>query len=320
MSPREAVGLAPLLSIIVETWNEDPGHDIGVRQSLAALARQTVPIDRCEVLVVVPETSSALVETVRCVLPGARILTPDRALGYGQMKMYGARAAACDIVALADADCVVDAGWVAAVLDGFRAAPEAVGVLQGLTRHAEGPGWQAATLQYCRSMWSPSRRGRFIVLNNFAIRRTLLERFPFADVPARQGVERLLVRAMLAEGWGIRIERGMRATHAYRGGLMAWFQRGRAEAYDRLETLRLVYPLIEPPAQVARLCRLRSRLRHHTRRTLDTMGDLFRCREELGIGLRALLESGLAAATLWAGACVGAWQASRGGVRPPTTF
>jgi glycosyltransferase involved in cell wall biosynthesis len=310
----------PLLSIVVETWNQDPGHNIGLRQSLGALARQTIPIERCEVLIVVPETSGELVEVVREALPGARVLAPDRALGYGQMKMHGAWAAAGDIVALTDADCVVEPDWAAAVLDGFRDAPATVGVLQGLTRHADGPGWQAATLLYCRSMWSPARRGRNVVLNNFAIRRALFERFPFANVRARQGVERLMVRAMSAGGYEIRIEPRMRATHSYRGGLMAWFQRGRAEAFDRLETLRLIYPLIEPPEQVARLCRLRSRLRHQTRRCLDVMRDLIRCRHELGVGPGAFLMSGLAAVTIWAGACVGAWQASRGGPRPPTAF
>lgn len=309
-----------LLSIVVETANEDPTHDVRLPASLAALARQTIPIARCEVLVVLGRSAHGLSEVVRHALPHARILRPDRDLGYGQMKMYGARAATCDIVAFTDADCIVGPGWAAAALDGFRGAPDTLAALQGQTRHAEGPGWQAATLLYCRAMWSPARQGRYLVLNNFAVRRAMIERFPFADLPARQNVERLMVTRMLAAGYTIRVEPRMSATHSYRGGLGAWFKRGRAEAFDRLETVRSVYPLMESPARVAELSRLERRLRHHTRRLSETLQDLVRCRRELGAGPGALLTSSLAALTIWAGACVGAWQATRSGSRPPTDF
>jgi hypothetical protein len=309
-----------LLSIVVETANESPTHDVRLPGSLAALAEQTVPIGRCEVLVVLGKNAHGLGDVVRRVLPHARILRPDRDLGYGQMKMYGARAATCEIVAFTDADCTVCPDWVAAVLGGFREAPDTVAALQGQTRHAEGPGWQAATLLYCRAMWSPARQGRYLVLNNFAIRRAMIERFPFADLPARQNVERLMVTRMLAAGYRIRVEPRMRAIHSYRGGVGAWFHRGRAEAFDRLETVRSVYPLMESPARVVELSRLDRRLRHHTRRLSETVQDLVRCRRDLGAGPAALLTSSLAALTIWAGACVGAWQARRGGSRPPADF
>jgi cellulose synthase/poly-beta-1,6-N-acetylglucosamine synthase-like glycosyltransferase len=311
---------ADRLSIVVETNNDDPTHDVRLPASLAALARQTLPIERCEVLVVLGKSSPGLAEVVRDVLPHARILVPDRDLGYGQMKMYGARAAASEIVAFTDADCTVGRDWVAAVLEGFRDAPDTVAALQGQTRHAEGPGWQAATLLYCRAMWSPARRGRYLVLNNFAIRRSMVDRFPFADVPARQNVERLMVTRMRAAGYKIRVEPRMSAIHTYRAGWKAWFHRGRAEAFDRLETVRSVYPLMESPARVATLCRLDRRLWHHTRRLGETLHDLVRCRRDLEVGPGALLASGLAALTIWAGTCLGAWQASRGGARPPTDF
>lgn len=309
-----------LLSIVVETWNEDPARGIGLQNCLAALARQTVPIERCEVLVVVSKDSAGLAEIVRASLPRARTLIADRPLGYGQMKMHGALAASCNVVALTDADCLVSPDWVAAVLEGFHDAPAGVAVLQGLTRHAESPGWQAATLHYCRAMWSPVRRGRYLVLNNFAIRREMFGRFPFADVPARQNVERLMIPRMLAAGYSIRVAPRMRVTHSYRGGLGVWFHRGRAEAFDRLETLQLVYGLTESPQQVAELIRLGPRLRHHTRRCVTTLRELIRCRQELGIGARAMAVSTLAVATIWAGACAGAWQARRGGPRPRADF
>jgi hypothetical protein len=308
------------LSIVVETANENPTHDVRLPASLAALAQQTIPIGRCEVLVVLGKASHGLAKVVHRALPHARILRPDRDLGYGQMKMYGARAASCEIVAFTDADCAVCPDWVRAVLDGFRDTPDTVAALQGQTRHAAGPGWQAATLLYCRAMWSPARRGRYLVLNNFAIRRSMLERFPFADLPARQNVERLMVTRMLAAGYKIRVEPRMHATHSYRAGLGVWFNRGRAEAFDRLETVRSVYPLMESPARVAELSRLDRRLRHHTRRLTETLEDLVRCRRDLGAGPAALLASSLAALTIWAGACVGAWQARHGGSRPPADF
>jgi hypothetical protein len=308
------------LSIVVETWNEDHADGIGLRASLEALARQSIPIEGCEVLVVLSQSRKGLADVVRSVLPHARLLIPDRELGYGQMKMHGALASACELVAFTDADCPVEAGWVAAVLDGFRDAPPTVAALQGLTRHARAPGWQAATLLYCRAMWSPVRRGRYLVLNNFAIRRAMFERYPFADVPVRQNVERLMITPLLRAGYEIRIEPQMRATHAYRPGLRSWFHRGRAEAFDRLETLRRVHVLTEPPERVAYDCRLRRRLGHHTRRCAETLRDLVRCRAELEIGPSELLLSGLAAVTIWAGACLGAWQARRGGPRPATDF
>jgi len=310
----------PLLSIVVEAQNDDRTHDIRLSASLAALARQTVPISRCEVLVVVPRSSPGLAEAVERALPRARVLVPDSDLGYGQMKMWGARAGSCEIVAFTDADCLVEPDWVAAALEGFRDAPPMVAALQGLTRHAEGPGWQTATLLYCPAMWSPERRGRYLVLNNFAIRRTMFERFPFADVAVRQNVERLMVAGMLKAGHEIRIEPRMRAVHSYRGGLRSWFRRGRAEAFDRLETLKRVHVLMESPERVKAQSRLSGRLRHHTRRCRDVMKDLSRCRQELEIGPGAMVVARLAAITIWAGACVGACQAGRGGPRPATDF
>ena len=311
---------APLLSIVVETQNDDPGHDIRLSASLAALTRQTLPIAQCEVMVIVPRSSPGLADVAQRALPRARVLVPDRDLGYGQMKMWGARAASCDVVAFTDADCLVEPGWAAAALSGFRDAPPVVAALQGLTRHAEGPGWQTATLLYCRAMWSPERRGRYLVLNNFAIRRTMFERYPFADVTVRQNVERLMVARMLEAGHVIRIEPRMRAVHSYRGGVRSWFHRGRAEAFDRLETLERVHVLMESPERVKAQSRLIGRLRHHARRCRDVMRDLSRCREELDIGPRAMVVARLAALTIWAGACVGACQAGRGGRRPPTDF
>ena len=112
----------------------------------------------------------------------------------------------------------------------------------------------------------------------------------------------------------------MRATHSYRGGLTVWFHRGRAEAYDRLESLKLVYALMEPSERMTKQYGLPSRLRHHTRRCFNTLHELIRCRRELGVGPAAFAVSALAAMTIWAGACVGAWQADRGGPRPPAAF
>jgi len=223
-------------------------------------------------------------------------------------------------VAFTDADCVVTPDWVAAVLEGFQEASETIAAWQGLTRHAGRPGWQAATLLYCGAAWSPPARGRYLVLNNVAIRRAMFERFPFADVPVRQNVERLMVSGMLAAGYHIRILPRMLATHGYRAGLRAWFDRGRAEAFDRLETVQRVHPILDPPDRVAKQSRLIGRLQHHTRRCAETLRDLIRCRRELEVDPAALAASVLAAGTIWVGACVGACQARPGGRRPPTAF
>ena len=46
--PHRDPGTPPyLLSVVVETWNEDPSRSIRLETSLTALARQTVPIERC---------------------------------------------------------------------------------------------------------------------------------------------------------------------------------------------------------------------------------------------------------------------------------
>ena len=107
--------------------------DTELARCLRALATQSRPAD--EVIVVDNGSTDASAAVARAF--DARLLRCETP-GIPAASATGYDAATGDIVLRLDADCVPDRGWVQAMLDGFRARPDAV-ALTGRARFIDGP-------------------------------------------------------------------------------------------------------------------------------------------------------------------------------------
>jgi len=134
---------APRIAAVFATHNRAPR----LRELLASLRAQTIPVDEFEVIVVDDasgdETQQILEEAAGADGLRVRSLRLDPGRGPAAARNAGWRAARAPIVAFTDDDCIASPGWLAGVLDAASAAPDSV--LQGRTDprpdelHEHGP-------------------------------------------------------------------------------------------------------------------------------------------------------------------------------------
>ena len=103
-----------------------------LRQVFPALARQTY-LGRVEHLFVESaRLRDRLPADVAAILPGLRVVTTDTEDSFA-MRNEGGRAAAADIVAFVDGDCVPDPEWLQVLVAALQARPD-VAAVSGRTR------------------------------------------------------------------------------------------------------------------------------------------------------------------------------------------
>jgi hypothetical protein len=155
------------------------------------------------------------------ILPSLKILSAPFSTSYELMNA-GARAAAADIVAFVDGDCVPAPDWIRRLVDTFRARPDTVGV-SGLTLY-EGDSFRDRVMALLsRSYLDPGRPGptRFFCNNNGGMRREVLLRHPL-PVAAGPYASRLQTEAIWRAGGRFEFEPQMRLVHDYEGWGMEW--------------------------------------------------------------------------------------------------
>ncbi|MFN2544489.1 MAG: glycosyltransferase family 2 protein [Actinomycetota bacterium] len=159
----------PEISVVVPT--KDRPQEI--RGLLHALAAQTLPVDRFEVVVVEDGSAAGnelVVDELERTLPfPLRVVHRDTASGPAAARNAGWRTASSSLIAFTDDDCLPDPGWLA----GLIAAGTDGAVVQGKTlpdpEQAMSRGW----LRYTIRVGRPSSRGETC---NMAYPRDLLER------------------------------------------------------------------------------------------------------------------------------------------------
>jgi glycosyltransferase involved in cell wall biosynthesis len=192
----------PAISVVVPTYRRPDS----VRALLGALARQSLPPERFEVLVV--DDGGGGLESVVAGNPGRLRLLTEPHRGPGPSRDAGARAAAAPWLAFTDDDCQPEPGWLEAIVNHFGAHPgEACAgrVVNGLLRNPMARASQS--LHDTLAQWF-LRDGytTYLTGNNFAVPRALYWQAGGHDPawPLAGGEDRVLAGRLAASGAQIR--------------------------------------------------------------------------------------------------------------------
>lgn len=212
----------PLVTVVVETITARFDCASGsladdLAGPLGALDRQTYPQDLIERVVVLDEgVGAAEADGLRRRYPSAKFVSSP-ASNYFAAKNAGAEAAAGEVVALLDGDCVPAPDWLETLVAPLDSGAAAVG---GRTRYTGGS-WAARTFSvpdFAYVLTEKTGEASGFNINNVAFRRELLLRYPFdARIPRnggcyflfhqlRAGGQRVVYepRAVVAHGLDIR--------------------------------------------------------------------------------------------------------------------
>jgi glycosyltransferase involved in cell wall biosynthesis len=184
----------PSISVVVPVYNAEGL----VEHCMRALMAQDYPAERYEVLLVDNDSTDASAAAVRRHAPRVRLLTESKRGAYA-CRNRGVRESSGEIVAFTDADCAPARDWLRAIAS--ELADPAVGVLIGRTVVGGSAsrnlqlldGYEHAKNQYALS--SGVKHMYYGRTNNMAMRRTLLERFPFVE--RRRGGDTIFVRQVV---------------------------------------------------------------------------------------------------------------------------
>jgi cellulose synthase/poly-beta-1,6-N-acetylglucosamine synthase-like glycosyltransferase len=272
---------APAISVVVVS--DFAGGEVGAWRDLAAclaaLARQELPAGRFEVLYVESEALAERIPAeVVAAFPGLRLVLAPAGGSYA-LKNAGVEAADGELVAVLDADCMPESGWLAALSAALERHPEASAV-SGRTFYP-GDGFLVRTLALLdRAYVDPGRAGptRFVSNNNSAFRREAFLRHPL-PIDAGPFANRLQTEAMLRDGARFFFEPAARVVHDFEGWAMARDIRrqiGWGTVATRLRDRRL------PWAGLTRLG-LAGLPLIVAGKTLDGLGDCLRCAHAYGV-------------------------------------
>ena len=233
----------PLVSVVIETVTAREGDATvrladGLSDALDALSRQTWPQELIERIVVIDgEVADADAGEIRRRFPSVKLVSSSVS-NYLAAKNAGAAAAAGDIIALLDADCVPADDWLETLLARFEADVAAVG---GRTRYA-GQSWAARTFSVPDFAYVLAGEGGIapgFVINNVAFRREVLLAHPFEPRIRRDGGCYLLFHQLRAEGARVLVEPRAVVEHALDVGGLGFVRKHFKRGYDGVAVYHL---------------------------------------------------------------------------------
>lgn len=191
----------PVVSIVLETYNEGSGADIELEDVLGQLRNQTYPQQNIEVVLVVDADDADLTRRLEERYPWARIAHLKNSTYYG-MKIRGMEAATGDIVALADADCDLRPDYVERLVRNYENGAD---VIVGKVRFKPGSRLSKTFNIFCFAYVRPDKQGRAnaFSVNNVAFRREVIENHTFDRRIRRSGGAYLLSRQLCAAGYNV---------------------------------------------------------------------------------------------------------------------
>jgi glycosyltransferase involved in cell wall biosynthesis len=204
----------PFISVVIPVWNSP---DL-IATCLSAIAAQTYPRDRYEVLVVDNGSTDGTADVARSF--SFVTLLSEPVAGSYRARNLGLRAARGEYVAFTDADCVPDPPWLAAAAEAAGRHPRA-GVLAGhidLFRAGANGSKTCEKYEHAFSFDQADNASRSVcVTANWMSRRSTLLDFGGFDDSAKSGGDWNLCRLIGAAGHPIVYVPEMRVRHPVRG-------------------------------------------------------------------------------------------------------
>jgi hypothetical protein len=201
------------VTVAIEGWNASDLDSMALfERSMGTLAKQTYPINACEILILVDESVGTHgPEGYRSYFPEARLVTVPSST-YFKTKNAAIDQATRDVLVFADSDVAYQADWLEQMLSALAAYD---GVIAGNTQFDQGflsrslsiTEWAATRLDSGPTDWFYG--------NNLAARRVLLQKYGFREDLGQSGGGSVdIVRdRMLADGVSIWFNADARGWH-----------------------------------------------------------------------------------------------------------
>lgn len=189
-TPVSSLPEFPLVSIVIETVNEETDPDIDLSRVLAGLKRQTYPQDRIEILICIDARNQKMIHKIGQTHPHVSVVVIQNS-HYFAMKREGTMSAKGDIIAILDSDCEPCSVWVQTVVDHIR---DGADVVAGKTRYPKGAPY-AHTFNFFNFGYihgDAHGRASGFLPNNAAFRRDVIREHNFDTRIRRGGAGHLL--------------------------------------------------------------------------------------------------------------------------------
>jgi hypothetical protein len=213
--------VSPVVSVVIVSdyaSGETSAWDT-LRATLAALARQDFEGPTEFLLSECANGEQQIPSDLTTILPSLKVIPSSASSSY-ELKNEGVRAASADIVALIDADCIPDPGWLRHLMDAMWGHPNVVAV-SGKTVYEGRSLLERLLSLLSRSYLDPGRTKstRFISNNNGGFRRSTYLAHPL-PTDAGPFAARLQSEAILRSGGQLLFESRMRVVHDFAGWAM----------------------------------------------------------------------------------------------------
>lgn len=208
---------SPIFSIVIPHLNQPEQ----LRRCLESLSRQTLNLDRVEI-VVVDNGSGQLPTEICAAYPGVRLIEQPTP-GPGPARNLGVAESRGDILAFIDADCTADPGWLQAIHDAIE--HDAAQIVGGDVRIARSDPQRPTMLEAYESIFAYRqeeyiKREGYSGTGNLAMRREAFDKVgPFAGIDVAE--DRDWGRRAIRMGLAVRYVPGMIVFHPARQSFAA---------------------------------------------------------------------------------------------------
>jgi glycosyltransferase involved in cell wall biosynthesis len=230
------------VSVLIETDSVHEYDDITITDCLDAVARQSYPRERIEVIAVDGGKVPAFEALVKRTFPEATVLALPGGTKFEQ-KNLAMSAATGDVVAFLEADCAPPPHWLAIIARELDAAPPDVAGVQGVTVLTGGGLTRELSALFYGARRRRDGRAARLVTDNCAFRRDVTRRFRFEHAEFSTVVDTLFLRRIERAGYRVILAPDLRMSHSFPAGLrdrLRWFfMRAYGVGYYMVKTRRL---------------------------------------------------------------------------------